>query len=78
MPGFGLACHLGVLADLPTIGVGKNVSIGFSMLEPFRNILRLLCKVVILLLTYPLVSEKDYRVFCVHCNPGTFPITMTC
>jgi hypothetical protein len=23
--GFGLACHLGVLADLPTIGVGKNV-----------------------------------------------------
>ncbi|XP_066167466.1 uncharacterized protein [Oryza sativa Japonica Group] len=22
--GFGLACHLGVLADLPTIGVGKN------------------------------------------------------
>uniref|UniRef100_A0A0E0GWV4 Endonuclease V n=1 Tax=Oryza nivara TaxID=4536 RepID=A0A0E0GWV4_ORYNI len=25
--GFGLACHLGVLADLPTIGVGKNVLI---------------------------------------------------
>ncbi|KAG6387858.1 hypothetical protein SASPL_153052 [Salvia splendens] len=24
--GFGLACHLGVLADLPTIGIGKNVS----------------------------------------------------
>ncbi|XP_033132873.1 endonuclease V isoform X6 [Brassica rapa] len=24
--GFGLACHLGVLAHLPTIGVGKNVS----------------------------------------------------
>lgn len=23
--GFGLACHLGVLADLPTIGIGKNV-----------------------------------------------------
>ena len=23
--GFGLACHLGVLAHLPTIGVGKNV-----------------------------------------------------
>ncbi|KAL0330950.1 UNVERIFIED_CONTAM: Endonuclease V [Sesamum angustifolium] len=23
-PGFGLACHLGVLADLPTIGIGKN------------------------------------------------------
>lgn len=23
--GFGLASHLGVLADLPTIGVGKNV-----------------------------------------------------
>ncbi|KAJ0859951.1 putative endonuclease V [Helianthus annuus] len=23
---FGSACHLGVLADLPTIGVGKNVS----------------------------------------------------
>lgn len=23
--GFGLACHLGVLADLPTIGVGKTV-----------------------------------------------------
>ncbi|KXG20548.1 hypothetical protein SORBI_3010G219400 [Sorghum bicolor] len=22
--GFGLACHLGVLADVPTIGVGKN------------------------------------------------------
>ncbi|XP_056174618.1 uncharacterized protein LOC115689462 isoform X3 [Syzygium oleosum] len=22
--GFGLACHLGVLADLPTIGIGKN------------------------------------------------------
>jgi deoxyinosine 3'endonuclease (endonuclease V) len=21
---FGLACHLGVLADLPTIGIGKN------------------------------------------------------
>ncbi|KAL6549719.1 hypothetical protein OROMI_020207 [Orobanche minor] len=24
--GFGLACHLGVLADLPTIGIGKNGS----------------------------------------------------
>ncbi|KAF0904880.1 hypothetical protein E2562_038606, partial [Oryza meyeriana var. granulata] len=23
--GFGLACHVGVLADLPTIGVGKNL-----------------------------------------------------
>ncbi|XP_019197700.1 PREDICTED: endonuclease V [Ipomoea nil] len=23
--GFGLACHLGVLADLPTLGVGKNL-----------------------------------------------------
>ncbi|KAL9177213.1 hypothetical protein ABFS82_01G044500 [Erythranthe guttata] len=23
--GFGLACHIGVLADLPTIGVGKNL-----------------------------------------------------
>jgi len=23
--GFGLACHLDVLADLPTIGVGKNL-----------------------------------------------------
>ncbi|XP_016454818.1 uncharacterized protein LOC107778996 isoform X3 [Nicotiana tabacum] len=22
--GFGLACHIGVLADLPTVGVGKN------------------------------------------------------
>lgn len=27
-PGFGLACHLGVMADLPTIGIGKNVSSG--------------------------------------------------
>ncbi|OEL23299.1 Endonuclease V [Dichanthelium oligosanthes] len=30
--GFGLACHLGVLADLPTIGVGKNVGY-FQMLS---------------------------------------------
>lgn len=27
--GFGLACHIGVLADLPTVGVGKNVSLNF-------------------------------------------------
>lgn len=27
--GFGLACHLGVQANLPTIGIGKNVSYGF-------------------------------------------------
>lgn len=26
LSGFGLACHIGVLANLPTIGVGKNVS----------------------------------------------------
>lgn len=25
--GFGLASHLGVLADIPTVGIGKNVSI---------------------------------------------------
>lgn len=31
--GFGLACHLGVLADLPTIGIGKNVSIITSSME---------------------------------------------
>ena len=24
--GFGLASHLGVLVDIPTIGIGKNVS----------------------------------------------------
>ena len=26
LAGCGLACHLGVLANLPTIGIGKNVS----------------------------------------------------
>ncbi|CAN0881769.1 Endonuclease V, partial [Linum grandiflorum] len=25
IPGFGSACHVGVLADLPTIGIGKNM-----------------------------------------------------
>ncbi|KAM7267855.1 hypothetical protein ACFE04_010021 [Oxalis oulophora] len=30
---FGVACHLGVLADLPTIGIGKNVSSCTSMLH---------------------------------------------
>jgi Endonuclease V len=30
--GFGLACHIGVLANLPTIGVGKNVSLIFTFL----------------------------------------------
>lgn len=29
--GFGSACHLGVLADLPTIGIGKNVSNWFTV-----------------------------------------------
>lgn len=27
--GFGLACHLGVLSNLPTVGIGKNVSLNF-------------------------------------------------
>lgn len=29
--GFGLACHLGVLADLPTIGIGKTVRYNFDV-----------------------------------------------
>ncbi|XP_020550713.1 endonuclease V isoform X8 [Sesamum indicum] len=34
--GFGLACHLGVLADLPTIGIGKNLVIVYLFRVPSR------------------------------------------
>lgn len=34
--GFGLACHLGVLADLPTIGVAKSCLVG-DWAEPARE-----------------------------------------
>ena len=46
--GFGLACHLGVLAHLPTIGVGKNV----LSLKPFLLVYIILSLSVLLLPTF--------------------------
>lgn len=34
---FGLACHVGLLADVPTIGVAKTPPLPFTMPEPARG-----------------------------------------
>jgi deoxyribonuclease V len=34
---FGLACHVGLLTDLPTIGVAKNPPVQFEMPKPARG-----------------------------------------
>jgi deoxyribonuclease V len=34
---FGLACHVGLLTDLPTIGVAKNPPLQFEMPKPARG-----------------------------------------
>lgn len=64
---FGIACHLGVLLDLPTLGCGKSILVGtHAELEPERGS------------TAPLIHRSEVVGYAVRTKTRVNPVYVSC